>query len=201
MVSTDLVFESPLKKLATRARLYAPILKSLPLHLRIVTVNVFLFSLFSYHGQFYMPGSAVTDKYNSIIGPLVGPFRGTALALVHLFAGPKSGLYGLRSPLKNLWAWSIATLAGKFDLPSLHSTSALSLPGFEELEDPGWLSMRVSLHIAGSARDMANHFLRTPAGLIDTPPSPGPSSITGLWPLTCNRLFTTPPTPAPSAQG
>jgi hypothetical protein len=98
-VSTELVFESPLRKLAARARLYAPTLKSLPLHLRIVAVNVFMFSLFSYHGQFYMPGSAVTDRYNSTIGPLVGPFRGTALALVHLFAGPKSGLYGLRSPL------------------------------------------------------------------------------------------------------
>jgi hypothetical protein len=167
-VTTELVFESPLRKLATRARLYAPTLKSLPLHLRIVAVNVFLFSLFSYHGQFYMPGSAVTDRYNSTIGPLVGPFRGTALALVHLFAGPKSGLYGLRSPLKNLWAWSIATLAGKFDLPALHNSSATSLSGFEELDDPGWLSMRVSLHIAGSARDMLNHFLRSPAGLVDS---------------------------------
>ncbi len=169
-----------------------------------MAVNVFLFSLFSYHGQFYMPGSAVTERYNSTIGPLVGPFRGTALALVRLFASPKSGLYGLRSPLKILWAWSIATLAGKFDLPALHNTTAYSLPGFEELEDPGWLSMRISLHIAGSARDMGNHCSGllvgwwTPLILSGTLPSLGPSSITGL---TCYRSFIILPPRGPSAHG
>ena len=167
-VSTEKVFEGPLRKLVARARLYSPIIKSLPLHLRIITVNVFLFTLFSYHIQFYMPGSAVVDRYNAIIGPLVGPFGGTALALVHLFASPKSGLYGLPTPLKNLWAWSISTLANKFDLPSLHNSTSYTIPGFEILDDPRWLSMRISVHIAGSARDMTNFFLRSREGVVVT---------------------------------
>ena len=165
-VTTDLVFEKTLTKLSHRARLYAPIIKALPLHHKIVAVNIFLLSLFSYLIQFYIPGSIVTDRYNSIVGPIVGPFRGTALGLVHLFASPRAGLYGLHTPLKNLWAWSLSTLANKYDLPSLHHTSDYTLPGFAILEDPRWESMRIPVHIAGAARDLANHFLRNSEGVI-----------------------------------
>ena len=165
-VSTDMVFESPLRKLATRVRHYSSVIRALPLHLRIVTINIFLLSLFSYHIQFYMPGSLVTDRYNSLIGPLVVPFRGTAFSLSHLFASPRSDLYGLRTPLKNLWAWSMSTLANKFDLPAYHNSTVTVIPGFEVLEDPKWLSMRIPVHIAGSARDMLNHFLRSSEGAV-----------------------------------
>ena len=105
-----------------------------------------------------MPGSDVFKRYEAIVGPLVGPFRGTAMALVHLYASPKSGLYGLHTPLKNLWAWSMCTLGNKFDLPSLHNSTDTTIPGLEILDDIRWMSMRISFHIAASARDLVNFF-------------------------------------------
>ena len=167
-VSTVDVYASALRKLTTRARLYSPILKSLPLHLRITAVNIFLVSLFSYLIQFYMPGSEVIKRYHSTICHLLIPFRATAFSLYHLFASPRSSQYGLPTPVKDLWAVSIVTLANKFDLASFHGTTATSIPNYPHLDSMRWNSMRITDHIAAAARDLMNHYLRNPDNTINT---------------------------------
>ena len=167
-VSTVDVFASTLRKLKTRARLYSPIIKSLPLHLRVTAVNVFLVSLFSYLIQFYLPGNEVVSHYHSIVRHLLIPFRATAFSLFHLFTSPRSSQYGLLTPVKDLWAVSIVTLANKFDLASFHGTTSTSIPNFPHLDSMRWNSMRISDHIAASARDLMNHYLRAPDNTIDT---------------------------------
>jgi ribonuclease HI/exonuclease III len=146
------VFAKPLAKLEARIALYGPVLRRLSLHLRVVAVNVFLLSLFSYHITFYFP-LAVIDLIHKAIRPVLVCFNGTAYKLGHLVLGPGLGAYGLVTPLKDIWAWSVAMLANKFDLKALHGRR------YEELDLLGGIvphrlnSMIMSDHVRACANE------------------------------------------------
>ena len=152
-VTVEDVFAKPLAKLAGRITLYGHVIRRFSLHLRVVAINVFLVSLFSYHIGFYFP-SKVIDSINQIIRPLVVPFKGTAFKLGHLFLGPGMGAYGLVSPLKDIWTWSIAMLANKYDLKSLHGTPIEDVDVLGDLVPNNLTSMRIGDHIRSCAHEV-----------------------------------------------
>ena len=147
------VFAKPLAKLADRVSLYGHVIRRFSLHLRVVAINVFLVSLFSYHIGFYYP-LAVIDNIYLILRPLAVPFKGTAFKLGHLFLGPSMGAYGLDSPLKDIWAWSIAMLANKFDLKSLHGSPMEEVDVLGDLVPNQLTSMRIEDHIRACAHEV-----------------------------------------------
>ena len=172
-VGTVEIFGAPMAKLKKRVALYSAVFQRLSLHLRVIGVNVFLISLFSYHIQFYIPDPVVCEGVYKLIRKLVVPFRGTAFVMQHLFYGPRYGEYGLKTPLKDIYAMAIATLANKFDLPSLHGISDLSIPGFDHGSRVTWNSFRVQDHINYAAWDMAL-LLKDGGGwsnLVSSPPT------------------------------
>ena len=153
-VSVDDVFAKPLAKLEARIALYGPVLRGLSLHLRVVAVNVFLLSLFSYHITFYFPLTVIAQIHKAI-RPLLVCFSGSAFKLGHLVLGPGLGAYGLVTPLKDIWAWSISMLANKYDLRALHGQQ------FDELDLLGGIvpSNLSSMFMRDHVRACANEAL------------------------------------------
>ena len=152
-VTVEDVFARPLAKLAGRIALYGHVIRRFSLHLRVVAVNVFLVSLFSYHIGFYYPLSVI-DNINQLIRPLVVPFNGTAFKMGHLFLGPGLGAYGLVSPLKDIWAWSISMLANKYDLKALHGIPLDEVDVLGDLVPHQLTSMRIDDHIRACAHEV-----------------------------------------------
>ena len=165
-VTVEHVFAKPLAKLADRASLYGRVLRRLSLHLRVVAVNVFLLSLFSYHIGFYYPLSVI-DQIHGIIRPILVPFNGTAFKLGHLVLGPGLGAYGLVSPLKDIWAWSVSMLANKFDLCALHGLRRDEVDVLGDVRPRSLSSMVMSDHIRACANEVLQ-FAVTNEGICDT---------------------------------
>jgi ribonuclease HI len=165
-VTVEHVFARPLAKLADRAALYGYVLRRLSLHLRVVAVNVFLLSLFSYHIGFYYP-LTVIDQIHRIIRPLLVPFSGTAFKLGHLVLGPGLGAFGLISPLKDIWAWSVAMLANKFDLSALHGLHRDGVDVLDDVRPRSLSSMVTGDHIRACANEVLQ-FAVTDGGICDT---------------------------------
>jgi ribonuclease HI len=164
--SAEKIYERPLGRLRRKAGLYRSVFRSLPLHLCIVTANVFLVSLFSYIIQFYLPGSVVVEEVYSILRSLIIPFHGSAYSLPHLFLGPQTGFFGLPTPLRDLDGWAITTLANKVDLSPFHGLSSAIIPGFDPLDKTTFSSFRVTDHINYAVLDLTNQWLRSPASEV-----------------------------------
>ena len=165
-VSVDDVFAKPLAKLEARIALYGPVLRRLSLHLRVVAVNVFLLSLFSYHITFYFPLTVIAQIHKAI-RPLLVCFSGSAFKLGHLVLGPGLGSYGLVTPLKDIWAWSIAMLANKYDLQALHGQQFDGLDLLGGIVPGNLSSMFMRDHVRACANE-ALSFTLADDGTCDT---------------------------------
>jgi hypothetical protein len=130
------------------------LLAPLPLHHRVIGVNVFLLSLFSYHYQFYVPTRRICDRVERIIRPLLVPFRGTAFRLQTLYLGRGVGSYGLTTPLKELYSLALTAVANRHDLASHHGEAVFTIPGFNYSERANWRSLSVRVGVCFAAHDL-----------------------------------------------
>jgi hypothetical protein len=153
-LSVDDIFGSPLAKLETRARSMRSLLAPLPLHHRVIGVNVFLLSLFSYHYQFYVPTRRICDRVEKVIRPLLVPFRGSAFRLQTLYLGRGMGMYGLSTPLKELYSLALTAVANRHDLASHHGEPVFSIPGFNYRERTNWRSLSIRVGVCFAAHDL-----------------------------------------------
>ena len=151
-LTVDDIFSGPLSKLEKRVRSMRPILTPLPLHHRVIGVNVFLLSLFSYHYQYYVPTRRICERVEQLIRPLLVSFRGSAFRSLYLGRG--MGLYGLNTPLKELFAMSLTAMANHHDLSSHHGEATFNIPGFSYSHKKGWRSLSVSKGIHFAAHDL-----------------------------------------------
>ena len=153
-LSVDDIFAGPLAKLEKRVRTMRPLLATRPLHHRIIGVNVFLLSLFSYHYQFYVPTRLLCEKVERLIRPLLVPFRGTAFRLQALYLGRGSGHYGPPSPLKDLYSLALTAMANRHDIGAHDGEARFLIPGFDYSDREGWRSLSVSVGVCFAAHDL-----------------------------------------------
>jgi hypothetical protein len=130
------------------------LLAPLPLHHRVIGVNVFLLSLFSYHYQFYVPTRRICDRVEKIIRPLLVPFRGTAFRLQTLYLGRGMGQYGLSTPLKELYSLGLTAVANRHDLAAHHGEAVFTIPGFNYRDRMNWRSLSVRVGVSFAAHDL-----------------------------------------------
>ena len=156
-VTTADIYASPLKKLRDRFQLYAPTLSSLPPHQRIININVFILSLFSYHIQFFLIPYPIILEINSLCQKAVLSFGGKAFGYHHLTIHRSAG--GLKQPLKDIWAAQATRLASQYPLETHHGLPSADHPD----PDKDYLtqfhssqSMLISDHIAAAGLEYLN---------------------------------------------
>jgi hypothetical protein len=83
--------------------------KPLSLSNRILYVNIFIISLFSYVGLFFVLPAEIWSTIKGAIAKLVTPFNGGAYTYESLICA--KALFGMKPALKDVWAFNISLLA------------------------------------------------------------------------------------------
>ena len=104
-VTLEDIWAIPLSKATERIKASRIIIKSLPLPSRILYVNVFIVSLFSYIGLFFVLPTALWASIKSIISKMVTPFNGGAYTYGSLICSKT--LFRLKPCLKDIWTFVI----------------------------------------------------------------------------------------------
>jgi ribonuclease HI len=151
-VSTEMIFSPAMGKFEERLRVYKPILRHCPPHQRIVAINTFLISLFSYLIEFFILPYNICTRIQALVTPLIIPLR--SITYPHLVAPHSSG--GPRQPLRDLWAAGAARLASQYDLSKFDGShpDAVSAPeGKRYVLNKSFQSMLIEDHIMAAAFD------------------------------------------------
>jgi hypothetical protein len=148
-VTTEMIFDKAIKKFRKRFGEYRPMFKRLPIHKRTLLANVFLLTLFSYVGQFYIVPPDIYKEVKEGLRKAVIPFGGGAFAYAHA-VNENVASTRLARPLKDLWALNMTWLAAKTPLDSCHAKELASFEGFEHVNGDDWgtgyLSLRPAEH-------------------------------------------------------
>ena len=105
------IFESPYNKAVARITACRPVVKSLPISGRILFVNTFVISLFSYHSLFFIIPKEYYVSIKSLVSKLVTPFNGGAYTYDSLLC--LNSMFSIRPALKDLWAFNVSLLAAR----------------------------------------------------------------------------------------
>lgn len=168
-VDTAMVFMKAMEKFTKRLAEYRGVLQRRTIDHRIILVNVFLTSLFSYLMQFFiMPKVEVIDKVRNAIRRAVIPFNGGAFAYSHLVTQTRH--MGFRTPLRDLWAAGIASLTKGIDFTAFHGREHPPLlPHKPYLDNHNWHSMHIEDHRDAASLDILHHDdMRDINGLVIT---------------------------------
>ena len=155
-VSTTDIYQKALTKFRLRLLSYTPIFKAISLARRTLLANVFLLSLFTYVGQFYVVPPGVYQEVKEGLRKLVIPFAGGAFAYAHAVS-TSSNMLRLSRPLRDLWALNQTLLTCKSQLKASHGFSLAHIEGLEHVNNDDWgaaspyLSMRPMEHRAHAA--------------------------------------------------
>ena len=122
------IWEVPLTRALARINRTKSFVKSLPLAKRILYVNVFIVSIFSYVGLFFILPTGIWKTIRNAIARMIIPFNGGAFTYESLVCS--NSLYNISPPLKDVWAFNISLLASRspfisythnyFDLPRIN---------------------------------------------------------------------------------
>ena len=113
------LWAGPTAKAETRLKTNKSLITSLPLSLRMLYMNVFIIPLFSYIALFFVLPPALWRRIRSLIHRFF-PFNGGAYFIDDLVCAKQ--LYGLKPPLKDVWAFNISLLAVRSERFSLNCT-------------------------------------------------------------------------------
>ena len=98
-------------------------------------------------------------------------FNGSAHKFIHLCTPPTQ--FGLSTPLRDIWALNVSTLASQFDFTSIQIVNSKAiLPGKLYINDdgPDWNGLLISDHIACAALEFLNDIIPKKDGLPDLTP-------------------------------
>jgi len=154
-VDTVRVYKDALTKFTKRIASHRQVILSRSVDHRIIIVNVFLTSIFSYLMQFFiLPWKEVVKKVRDMIRKVVISFNGGAFAYVHLVTPTDE--FGFKQPLRDLWAAGVAALASKVDLMSFNGMEHPPLLPDKPYLDVArtWSSMLISDHRDAAALDL-----------------------------------------------
>ena len=115
-VTLEDIWEAPLKKALERITRARPYIRPLSLSDRVLYINIFIVSIFSYVGLFYIMPTEIWQTVRRAISLLVIPFNGGAFSYSSLVCG--NHIFGLKIPLKDPWAFNIFLLASRSSLIS-----------------------------------------------------------------------------------
>lgn len=122
------IFDAPYNKAVARLASARPVISSLSVSSRILFINVFIISLFSYHFLFFILPKEFYSTLKELIRKTVTPFNGGAYSYDSLVS--LQLLFSIR-PLKDLWAFNVSLLASRSPLISTstnyHLLPAISL--------------------------------------------------------------------------
>ena len=110
------IFASPYKKAVDRINSCKSVVKGLSVANRILFINTFVISLFSYHALFFVVPSEHYQSIKGMICKLVTPFNGGAYTYETLVC--LNTLFSIRPSLKDLWAFNLSLLASRSTLIS-----------------------------------------------------------------------------------
>ena len=128
-VTTEDIFRAATEKAISRLNKYYSYFRAISYSSRVVAVNVFVHSLFTYLCQVYPypycggagTGGSMYKRYQTALMRAVVPFHGTAYSYHHVvMPGSRVGLY---PAVRDLWAASTATLAAKGNLVAFEGTT------------------------------------------------------------------------------
>ena len=113
---------------AARDRLYSyqTVLKRSSLMLRILIINVYITSLFSYKIDFMTVPDTIYESYRSLISKSIIPYGGTAFIYEHLTVPTK--LMGLRTHINDLWVQTMMRHLRRSNLKEIKDPSDLPWP-------------------------------------------------------------------------
>jgi hypothetical protein len=110
-VTLDEIWSTPYKKALERIRIARPFVKSLSFANRITYANVFIISIFSYIGQYFVLPSDLWKPLVRAISLLIIPFHGGAFSYDSLVCS--NLMFGSRPFLKDVWTYNISLLASR----------------------------------------------------------------------------------------
>ena len=126
-VTLQEIWEVPFSRALARINKVRSYVRSLPLHKRILYVNVFIVSIFSYIGLFFILPTGIWKKIKYEISRLIIPFNGGGFTYFSLICS--NMVYNFKPALKDVWAFNISLLASRspyissnlnyFDLPRI----------------------------------------------------------------------------------
>ena len=126
-VTLDDIWSIPLNKALSKLHSSHTFIKSLSLSNRILFINIFIISLFSYVGLFFVLPTGIWNIVRSAISKLIIPFNGGAFSYSSLVCA--KSLFNVKA-LKDVWAYVISLLAVRspliasssnyFDLPFIN---------------------------------------------------------------------------------
>ena len=143
-VTLEDVFKTPMYRMTERLRLLRPCLSTLPLHKRILLINVFIVSLFSYVCLFFVLPHELWTVIKEAIRKIITPFNGGAYPYEALVCG---GVLGLKPTLRDPWAAGLSLLAVR----------SSQFPTLDKPPPPG-INLKHNMFIT-SHRDSAAHDL------------------------------------------
>jgi ribonuclease HI len=159
-VTTSDLYEPILAKAQARLASYRPVLRRLTLYKKVLVVNTFVTTLFSYLYQFFIIPKEVRENYDRAVTGAVIPYAGKGYILEHLYAPTTLG--GLKQPLKDLWALNMQALVRQRGFGHIHSSEDLSSIAHGEWDTqakPKWIwssSMRIRFHEDNATHDYLN---------------------------------------------
>ena len=168
-VTTIDIFDKAYDKYLSRIKTFYPSLKKFSIHKRVITVNVFLVSIFMYLGRlYYIPYREIVAKVRDLTRRIVVNFNGGGFGYAHLISNDATE-FGMATPLKDLWALNITHLALKHDLKGYDGKTDWHISGFHHIDKKSWGSLLIEEHQAHAAHlVLADYFPRYSDGTIDT---------------------------------
>ena len=171
-ISTVDIYQEAFDKFEKRADTFSCALRFLPTHARISIFNIHITPLFSYITRFYiLPYKELGNKIRNIMRRKIISFNGSAHKFIHLCTPPTQ--LGLSTPLRDIWALNVSTLASQFDFTSIQIVNSKAiLPGKLYINDdgPDWNGLLISDHIACAALEFLNDIIPKKDGLPDLTP-------------------------------
>ena len=105
------IWDVPLQRALTRIRTSYSFVRTLSLSKRILYVNVFIVSIFSYVGLFFILPTGIWRKIKYAISKLIVPLGGSGCTYESLVCADI--IYNIKPALKDVWAFNISLLASR----------------------------------------------------------------------------------------
>jgi hypothetical protein len=118
-VTLDDIWAGPVSKATSRINSVHNFINTLSFPSRVLYINVFIISLFSYIGLFFVIPPDIWRPLKNLISRIIIPFNGGAFT--YESAVCSNYLFSLRPALKDVWAFVISLLAVRS--PYIHSSS------------------------------------------------------------------------------
>ena len=171
-ISTIDIYQEAFDKFELRADTFSCALRFLPTQARISIFNIHITPLLSYITRFYiLPYKELGNKIRNIMRRKIISFNGSAHKFIHLCTPPS--LFGPSTPLRDIWALNVSTLASQFDFNSIQIVNSKAvLPGKRYINDdgPDWNGLLISDHIACAALEFLNDIIPKKNGKPDLSP-------------------------------